>query len=140
MRGYVLATIVIALVGVLGSACGVDGSERPPTPTPETDTGVVVTFRVVDEEFRIRLTDAADIAIARALLAGEAAPAIPNGVVVRGEPDVNAGYSWHIDPATVEFVDVTTEVCDGRPSDVETGTITSDRYCPWSAQVVAITE
>jgi phospholipase/carboxylesterase len=52
-------------------------------------------------------------------LAGEAAPGIPHGRVVRGGPDVNVGYSWHIDPASVEFVEMTTEVCDGRPSDVE---------------------
>jgi hypothetical protein len=63
---------------------------------------------------------------------------IPNGRVVRGESDVNVGYSWHIDPASVEFADAATEVCDGRPSDVEKGTITSEWYCPWSAQVVAI--
>ena len=100
---------------------------------------MVVTVRVADaEEYRIRLTDPADIAIAQKLLAGEEAPRIPNGRVVRGEPDVNVGYSWHIDPESVEFADTTTEVCDGRPSDVEHGTISSDRYCPWSAKVVAI--
>ncbi len=58
--------------------------------------------------------------------------------MLRGAPDVNVGYSWHIDPATIEFADTTTEVCDGRPSDVEKGAITADYYCPWSAKVVAI--
>jgi len=102
--------------------------------------GVVVTVRVADaEEYRIRLTDPVDIAVARKLVAGEAAPGIPDGRVVRGEPDVNVGYSWHIDPDSLEFADTAIEVCDGRPSDVEKGVITSDRYCPWSAKVVAIT-
>lgn len=102
---------------------------------------MVVTFRVADtEEYKIRLTDPADIEIARKLLAGEDALRIPNGRVVRGDPDVNVGYTWHIDPESVEFVDVTMEVCDGPPSDVEKGIITSDRYCPWSAEVVAIEE
>lgn len=86
----------------------------------------------------MRLTDADDIATARKLLAGETAPQIPNGRVVRADADVNVGYSWHIDPASVEFADTATEVCDGRPSDVEKRVITSDRYCPWSAKVVAI--
>ena len=100
---------------------------------------VVVTVRVADaEEYRIRLTDPDDIGIAQKLLAGEAAPRIPNGRVVRGDADVNVGYSWHIDPASVEFADTATEICDGRPSDVEKHVITSDRYCPWSAKVVAI--
>jgi hypothetical protein len=54
-----------------------------------------------------------------------------NGLVVRdGDGDVNAGYSWHIDPADVDWADGTTEVCDGLPSDVEKGIISSDRYCP----------
>jgi hypothetical protein len=102
--------------------------------------GVVVTFRVADaEEYRILVTDPADIAIAEQLLAGEEAPRIPNGMIVRdGDGGVNTGYGWHIDPATLEFAEVTTEVCDGRPSYVEDGTLTGEWFCPWSAEVIAI--
>ena len=109
--------------------------------SPPPPAGVVVTFQVAGtEQYKVRLTDSADIEVARKLLAGEAAPRIPNGIVVRGDPDVNVGYTWHIDPASVEFADFTTEVCDGLPSDVEKETITSERYCPWSAEVIAIEE
>ena len=90
------------------------------------------------EQYRIRLTDPTDIEVARELFTGSEAPRIPTGVVIRGNSDINVGYSWHIDPDTVEFADVTTEVCDGLPSDVEKGLITSNRYCPWSAEVIAI--
>jgi len=132
-RLFPLAVIFCTLAWL--TACG--NSEAA---TPEKE-GVVVTFRVADvEEHRIRLTDPADIEIARKLLAGEEAPRIPNGVVVRGDPDVNTGYTWHIDPESVEFADFTVEVCDGLPSDVGKGIITSDRYCPWSAEVIAIDE
>jgi hypothetical protein len=86
----------------------------------------------------MRLERPADIAIARDLLAGRPAPHIPNGRVVRGRSDVNAGWSWHLDPADFEWADVTTEVCDGNPQGVEDGTITSDRYCPWGATVIAV--
>jgi hypothetical protein len=115
-----------------------------PTATPAAsvggDAGVVVTFRVADtEEYRILLTDPTDIAIAQKLLAGEEAPRIPNGVVVRdGDGGVNTGYSWHIDPASVEFAEVTIEVCDGLPSYVEEGSLTGDQFCPWSAEVIDI--
>jgi hypothetical protein len=51
---------------------------------------------------------------------------------------VNAGYGWHINPADVEWAEATTEVCDGLPSDVEKAIITSDRYCPSGARVIAI--
>jgi hypothetical protein len=132
-----LGTFILALcLSAMLAGCGIIAPSGQPA---STAGGVVVTVRVADaEEYRIRLTDPADIGIAQKLLAGEEAPSIPNGRVVRGEPDVNVGYSWHIDPDSVEFTDAATEVCDGRPSDVEKHMITSDRYCPWSAKVVAI--
>ena len=126
-------------------------SEPSATPSPEGPSPsasgseaasgpVVVTFRVGgDEEYRILLTDPADIAIAEQLLAGEEAPRIPNGVVVRGDDGgVNTGYTWHIDPDSLEFAEITIEVCDGLPSDVERGMISGERFCPWSAEVIAI--
>lgn len=132
-RLFRLAVIFCTLAWL--TACG-----NSAVATPEKE-GVVVTFRVADvEEYRIRLTHPADIEIARKLLAGEEAPRIPNDVVIRGDPDVNTGCTWHIDPESAEFADFTVEVCDGLPSDVEKGIITSDRYCPWSAEVIAIDE
>jgi hypothetical protein len=90
------------------------------------------------ETFKVLLTDPGDIAIARDLAAGAAAPSIPNGKIIRGSADVNEGYSWHLDPADIEFAEVTTEVCDGLPSYVEDGSLSGDRFCPWSAEVVSI--
>ncbi|HEU4321795.1 MAG TPA: hypothetical protein VFS21_01485 [Roseiflexaceae bacterium] len=117
-----------------------DPAEPLPTP-PAASDGAIVTLRVADSEtYRILLTDPADIEAARRLLAGEQAPSIPNGRVVRGDPGVNTGYSWHIDPDSLEFVEVTIEVCDGKPSDVEQEIITSEQFCPWSAKVVALDE
>jgi hypothetical protein len=124
---------LVALVALLAVAgCG--------TPTGGSGSGdpVIVTFEVAgDERFKALLTDPADIDIARRLLAGEDAPSIPNGRIVR-ETGVNEGYSWSMDPADIDFAEVTIEVCDGLPSDVEAGVVTSDRYCPWSAVVIAI--
>lgn len=98
----------------------------------------MVTFRVIAEEYRILLTDPVNIEIAELLLDGELAPSIPNGLIVRGDTGVNEGWSWSIEPDSVEFADVTMEVCDGLPSHVEDGTLTTDRFCPWSAEVIAI--
>ena len=131
---------LLPLVLVIVACTGTPSPSPSPAPTPTGSTGVVVTFLVIDQEFRIELTDPVDIDIARRLLGGEEAPGIPNGIVVRGDPGVNTGYSWHIDPDSVEFADVTTEVCDGLPSDVETNVITSDRFCPWQADVVEIAD
>ena len=109
-----------------------------PTPATTASGAIVVTFAVVDETYRILLTDPADIAIANQLLEGDETPSIPSGQIVRGETGVNEGYSWSIDPESVEFADVTIEVCDGLPSHVEDGTLTGDQFCPWSAEVIEI--
>jgi hypothetical protein len=110
-----------------------------PSAAPSFPAGsVIVTFKVGSETYRVLLTDPEDVATANELLAGYEAPRIPNGVVVRGDASVNTGWSWHIDPESLEFADVTTEVCDGKPSFVEQGIITGDRFCPWSAHVVAV--
>lgn len=98
----------------------------------------VATFRVIDQTYKIELATPELQQHARDLLAGEDVAGIPNGKVVRDSPGVNAPWSWHIDPATLEFADQTTEVCDGLPEYVEDGTVTSDYYCPWSAEIVSI--
>jgi len=103
-------------------------------------SGPIATIRVVDETYRIELANPEVLAIAQQLLAHEIPPMIPNGLVVRDDPGPNAPWSWHIDPASLEWADMTTEVCDGLPSFVEDGTVTSEWYCPWSAEVIDISD
>ncbi len=103
------------------------------------DDPIVATFEVAGgEQFKVTLATPELAEHARALLGGENRSAIPLGTVVRDDPAVNAPWTWHLDPATFEFAFATIEVCDGIPSDVESGVITSDSYCRWSAKVVAI--
>lgn len=146
---HVLSLLVLAAT-VLG-ACATPGTPTnppasptpgipttPPSSAPSNPVGVVVTVEAGGETYRILLTEPDDIANARALLAGTATATIPNGRVVRGDAGVNTGYSWHIDPDDVEWAEVTMELCDGKPSDVEANAISGDRFCPWSAKVVAV--
>ena len=99
----------------------------------------VATFEVAGvETYKIELDTPALVKHAEQLLKGENVAAIPLGRVVRDSPGVNKPWSWHIDPKTLEFAQVTIEVCDGLPSHVEDGTITSKDYCPWSAKVIKI--
>jgi hypothetical protein len=112
-----------------------DGSFEPGVAV----TSTVATFLVAGvETYKILVTDAEDVAVLYRLRAGLPAPTIPNGLIVRGDPGVNEPWSWHIDPASLEFADFTIEVCDGLPSHVEDGTLTSDSYCPWSARLIAM--
>ena len=112
-------------------ACGGDGPTAP-------SRGALVTFRVADETFRVDLFDQKQIDAARRAANGGGAR-IPNGRVVAGT-GVNVGWSWHLED--VEFAELTTEVCDGRPSDVEREGVTfgGGRFCPWTARVISIQE
>ena len=94
----------------------------------------VVTFEVAEQgTYKIELITPEQIEHVKQLMAGSDEGRIPVGTIVRDAPGVNAPWSWHIDPKTLEFADATTEVCDGLPDYVEDGTLTSDTYCPWSA-------
>jgi hypothetical protein len=131
-RRATIAALALATAALVIAACGGGGGASGSPSGP-----VVVTFEVVDEQFKVLLSDPADIDTARRLLQGEDVPSIPNGRVVR-ETGVNEGFSWSLDPNDIEFADVTVGECDGLPSDVETGVVTGDRYCPTSAEVLAV--
>jgi|SRR5215207_8775348 len=123
-----LSATMIALGISLG--CG-DGPTEP-------SVGAVVTFRVVDETFKVHLVNERQIEAARQAANGGRAT-IPSGRIVAGT-GVNAGWSWHLED--VEFAELTIEVCDGRPSDVEREGVSfgGGRFCPWSARVLSIAE
>jgi hypothetical protein len=100
---------------------------------------VVATFEVAGSEtYKIELATPELIEHAQALLDGENVAAIPLGTVVRDDAGPNAPWSWHIDPESLEFAEITIEVCDGLPSYVEDRTVTSEQFCPWSAKIVDI--
>ena len=61
---------------------------------------------------------------------------IPNMELVDGE-DCDPQYPWHVKPATAQFADFTTEVCDACPNMVD---IRNKYYCPWSASVIDVVD
>jgi hypothetical protein len=121
----------IVIVSCMTMACFGDGPTAP-------SRGAVVTFRVVDETFKVQLLDKRQLDAAHTAANGGRAR-IPNGRVVAGA-SVNVGWSWHLED--VEFAELTTEVCDGRPSDVEREGVSfgGGRFCPWTARVISIDE
>jgi len=121
--------LLAAVLATLASACGDDGPTAP-------SSAAVVTFAVGSEEFRVALTTADQVAAARAAQSGGRAK-IPTGRIVPGT-QVNAGWSWHLEEVT--FAEITIELCDGRPSDVERAGVQfgGGRFCPWSARITRI--
>ena len=142
-----LASLVLAACSVATEPTSAAPSSAPasqssatPAGSPDPATGAIVTIRTTgDEEYRVLLIDAAEIATAEELAEGERDPLIPVGTIMRTDDGgVNTGYGWHIDPASFEWAEMTMELCDGRPSYVEDGTLSGDIFCPWSAEVVGV--
>lgn len=135
--------VLIVAAGLLVAALGACGDSLP-TPPEELDGGVLATFEVRSERFHVWTRDPETIQQLEALEEGDSGANIPNGELRRGPGpgEFNAPWSWHMDPESVEMAEVTTEVCDGTPSFVESEVDyfvdEVGRYCPWSAELVGL--
>ena len=62
-----------------------------------------------------------------------------NGPVATGNGGHNLEWSWHFEPDRWELVEISIELCDGRPQhvedDVEKGIADVGRFCPWASFV-----
>lgn len=125
------SAVAAGVIGVCAVLTLASCAQSPEAPS-------VATFEIEGQRFRIELATPELVQHAEQLLKGEDVASIPVGRIVRGSASVNEPWSWHIDPATLEFADFTTEVCDGLPEFVEDRTLTSDTYCPWSARVISV--
>jgi hypothetical protein len=135
-KGGISGIVAAALLAALAVAAALTSV------VPASSGSTVVTFEVAgyaDETYKIELATPELIEHVKQIMAGDDVALIPNGLVVRDDPSVNAPWSWHIDPASLTFADVTTEVCDGLPSYVEDGTVTSPYFCPWVTKVIDLT-
>lgn len=110
--------------------------------SPELEGGILVTFDVQGERYKIFITNEETIDQVYALQAGESNASIPSGKLLRGQVSYNKPWSWHIDSEDIEMAEFTIELCDGLPSHVEENldywVDTVGRFCPWSAELVSI--
>ncbi len=92
------------------------------------------------ERFKVLVRDPAKANELRQLMKGERIGHI-NGELRRGDGGFNKPWSWHLDPDTIEVVEVSIELCDGTPSFVESELDywlnVVKRFCPWGTRVVA---
>lgn len=128
-----MKTMLVLAAVLVAAAC----SEDPTGVTPLA----VFEVEVAGERFRLGVANTDQLERAEELLATGAGNNI-HGTVRRGNGGFNVGYSWHVDPGTVTFPDLTMEICDGRPrseveSDVDYWVNTVKYYCPWDAKIVA---
>ena len=122
------ARVSLLILTALAGACS-----RTTAPSPRPAEFVV---DVVGERFVVRLTDPETIARAEDSLRGRRST-FPAGPLRPGDGGFNAPWTWHLDPDQTRFVEAAIEVCDGRPSYIETHQAEFPSYCPWGARVVA---
>jgi len=113
---------------------------------PELAGGALATFRVVDETMRVWVTAPGTVQALHDLAWGRTGATIPAGPVRvgSGQGEHNAPWSWHLDPEETVMAEMTIELCDGRPSDVEAdveGWIAYvGSFCPWAAVLVEVVD
>ena len=114
------------------------GCSSPSEPGHDADRGVFE-VEVSGETFVVEVVGADRVSQLVGRL-NSGARGVINGRLGAGDAGLNTGWSWHMDPETVEAPDLSIELCDGRPSMVEAdldywlGTV--GQFCPWGAKVV----
>ena len=104
--------------------------------------GILVTFDVSGETYKIFITNETAIEQVLAVQRGESQATIPNGRILRGAVSYNEPWSWRIDPEDIEMAEMTIELYDGRPSlvevDIDYWVDTVKRFAPWNARITAV--
>lgn len=129
---------VIRMAVLCAAACVVAGCEANPN-QPAQPEAVFEVSACSGQTFKMKLTDPQLIQQARNLI-GQSEQPIVNGRLARGDGGFNQPYDWHLVPESVEFADLTVEVCDGCPQmvqdDLDYWIETVGRFCPWTSRVV----
>lgn len=147
-RGSIRLRAIACLIGVLVIAVfvfGCDSRDDPPSSGPQVPDGAVIaTFDTAGAgTFRVLITD--EVSVRRVLdgTIGEHV-GIPNGRLVTGDGGVNGPNGWHL--VDVEVVDMAMEVCDGTVEYLNGLGVErfmaehGDRFCPWGAVLVDVSE
>lgn len=128
MRYLAMLMVASGLAGCGGGATGIS-------------SGGTFVMRVGTEQFRVRIDNALLASKARRMMTGIDPHQIVVGQLDRGDGGFNTGYKWHMKPNTISFADVTIELCDGRPSDLESDVDywvdTVKQYCPWGGRFIS---
>jgi hypothetical protein len=95
-------------------------------------------FRVepAPETFIFKLTDPQRIQQARDILATGSGK-IVSGTIIKQPVYYNSPWSYHLDPRSIEFVDIAIELCDSTIRGLEDNRDTAyPGWCPWGSQLL----
>jgi hypothetical protein len=137
--------IILVLVAAVLTGCAQDktgmGAFIGQKAQTKLNGGMLATFDVQGETYKIFITNKTTIEQILTLQKGSSQASIPNGKIVRGK-EYNEPWNWHIDSEDIQMVEMTIEISDGRPSDVEADldywVDTVKRFSPWSAKLIKV--
>ncbi|MDY8135659.1 hypothetical protein [Aquimarina sp. 2201CG5-10] len=97
-----------------------------------------------DSKFVIKLEEESKIRHVRRILSGEETQFIHvQGTIVKKQAYYNREWSYHLDPKSIEFFQVSIEVCDASIQFIEDNlkevcgaTLPDCHWCPWSSRFV----
>jgi hypothetical protein len=113
-------------------------------PAQAADSAYFVFTDITREEAVVQLTDPAEIQHARDLISGQTTdrPHLIGRIIKRQAP-YNPRWSYHYDPATVDFFDMSIEVCDATIPYIEDhldeaggAFLPGLVWCPWTSRLV----
>jgi hypothetical protein len=136
-KSQILIITITMMVVLLISACRVDTND-------ELQGGVLAEFQVIDETFKVWVTNPNTIQQLYDLQDGISQANIPNGRIHHGpgQANHNEPWSWHLDPEDIEMAEMTMELCDGAlwfiEEEVNYFVETVQRFCPWEATLVSL--
>jgi hypothetical protein len=113
------------------TACGSSVDMARPLPAQE------FVIEVQGERFRLRTSDPATASALDARRRSGTVGVVA-GRLIRGDGGFNAPWSWHLDPRSIGVPQASIELCDGRPSMVQSNLdywVDVGSFCPWSARV-----
>jgi hypothetical protein len=120
------------------------GQAAAPRPRPARSVHFLIGFPPSRDTFVVRMVDRRKIRRARAILAGrERDETHVGGRIVKEPAPYNPGWSYHLDPATVDFFGVSAEIYDASPRYVEEhldevgGELLPDNWWwPWQSKLL----
>ena len=130
---------IVIFLAVFLMFCG--GHDRPSMPAERAFLFAMRGIPDAEGQFVAVTTDPRTLALLEAQLAlPEAQRNLHiNGPIASGNGGHNLGWSWHFVPGGWELVEISIELCDGRPQmvedDVERWIDDVGAFCPWGSYV-----
>lgn len=101
-------------------------------------------FRSTDKNFVIKLVEENKIVTARKILSGdEKHKTHISGTIIKAAISYNPGWSYHLEPRSIDFFQNSAEVCDASPvgveehlSDIGDSFLPSCHWCPWASKII----